>query len=137
MSLELKARSPFGCKNPATMSSERGFTLVEIMIVITIIAILTAAAVPNFIRYRKVSQMNACIANLAKIHAAYEQAKMAGLSPRNVDELCGPQAFLKTVPWCPSSDSNSYSLPATDHDVPTCSNSTEEYPHVLLAQQGE
>ena len=107
------------------------------MIIVMIVSILAAISIPNFIRYRKVSQMNACIANLTKIQAAYEQAKMAGLSPSDVEDLCGPQAFLNTVPYCPSSNSNSYSLPATDHDNPTCSNSTEEYPHALFAQQGE
>ena len=117
----------------AAMKGERGFTLVEIMIVVTIVAILAAVAVPNFVRYRKISQMNACIANLSKIHAAYEQAKMAGVSPSDVAALCGPQAPLNTIPVCPASNSNTYSLPAVDGGYPTCSNSSEEYPHVFQA----
>ena len=40
------------------------------MIVVAIIAILAAVAIPNFVRYRKTSQMNACISNLKQIQAA-------------------------------------------------------------------
>ena len=49
---------------------ERGFTLVEIMIVVLIIGILLAIAVPSFMNARERSRANACRANLRQIQAA-------------------------------------------------------------------
>src|SRR5215471_21834518 len=44
-------------------SRKAGFTLVEIMIVVAIIGLLAAIAIPNFVRARTTSQQNACINN--------------------------------------------------------------------------
>ena len=50
-----------------------GFTLVEIMIVVAIIALLAAIAVPNFLRSRKRSQATAILQDLRAIDAAIDQ----------------------------------------------------------------
>ena len=61
--------------------SSGGFTLVEIMIVVLIIGILLAIAIPNFIKARQNSRQQTIIANLKQIENAKEQCAMdKGLS---------------------------------------------------------
>jgi prepilin-type N-terminal cleavage/methylation domain-containing protein len=51
---------------------KKGFTLIELMIVIAIIAILAAVLVPNFMRAREASRLTACKSNLKNISTAVE-----------------------------------------------------------------
>lgn len=82
----------------------RGFTLVEIMIVVLIIGILLAIAVPNFVRARESSRTKACISNLKQIDAAKEQWAMD--NNKSNGDACEMTNlvpnYLKSTPSCPS-----------------------------------
>ena len=58
------------------MNKKYGFTLVEIMIVVAIIGLLAAIAIPSFVKARSESQTKACINNLRIMGDAKEQAAM-------------------------------------------------------------
>ncbi len=81
--------------------NRKGFTLVEIMIVVAIIGILAAIAIPNFLKSREESQKNACIANLKQLEGAIEQAKLAGNASAAVSDVIGATLYIKVMPTCP------------------------------------
>src|ERR1051325_8876298 len=79
-----------------------GFTLVEIMIVVLIIGILLAIAIPNFVRARNTSRGKACQANLKQIDSATEQYLMDNRTTTYPALSALSPNYLKTAPSCPS-----------------------------------
>ncbi len=53
-----------------------GFTLVEIMIVVAIIGLLAAIAIPNFVQARNNARASVCINNLRQVDSAKEQVAL-------------------------------------------------------------
>ena len=112
-----------------TRWGRKGFTLVEIMIVVLIIGILLAIAVPNFIKARETSRTKSCIANLKQIDAAKEQWAMENKKTTTdtpaMTDLVGSANYLKNTPSCPSGGTYTVNAVSTN---PVCSIGT---PHIL------
>ncbi|MDD4060436.1 MAG: prepilin-type N-terminal cleavage/methylation domain-containing protein [Kiritimatiellae bacterium] len=107
------------------------FTLVEIMIVIAIVGVLAAIALPTYRQYIRNSHRSACIANLKTLYGAVEQRRMKGLDDISIDELCDVMGFVKGKPRCPANTSQPYDISG---DLPACPNVGEYPDHALPAQ---
>ena len=130
-------------------SRKAGFTLVEIMIVVAIIGLLAAIAIPNFVKARTTSQMNACINNLRQIDSAKQQwalennqAQTAAPGSADVQPYLGRGAG-GTLPYCPEDKAKAFASSYNGgmgnlSQAPQCSiggvgggSYNASYPHVL------
>jgi len=110
--------------------SQRGFTLIEIMIAVAIVAILVAVAIPNFMSYRTTAHARACWENMNIVKQACQAALVrTGKIVTDLDALSDNSkgnAFLKAKPHCPVGGSYtvSYDDETGDFTV-TCSKAHE------------
>ncbi len=109
------------------MKNKSGFTLLEILVVLSILALLVVIAVPSYIKTQREVERITCISNLKQIEEALERfAASAKLSPG--DTVCFSDIvpdFIKLRPQCPSQ--GTYSL-NTIGEKPTCSIEGHEIP---------
>ena len=101
-------------------SRTRGYTLIEILIVVMIIGILLAIAVPSMFNASERARANACRLNLRQIQAAKEQWALVNRRPGTAWPSWAnlvPQ-FLQGQPQCPAG--GTYTL-RNVRTRPTCS----------------
>ena len=114
--------------------SRKGFTLVEIMIVVAILAILLSVVLPNYLKSGKSTARNACILNLRQIDGAMEQWAInnsitAGTIPSSFQEEEIYSYVDGGTPKCPSG--GEYSIHAIGA-LPQVTCSREDEGHRLI-----
>jgi prepilin-type N-terminal cleavage/methylation domain-containing protein len=130
LELQKRAKSqPTTKKGECEMKKSSGFTLVEIMIVVAIIGLLAAIAIPSFVKARNTSQQNACINNLRMIDAGKEQAAMelnwsGSVNCDDPSNKSNVLEYIKKAPFCPAS--GTYTFGDLDQ-VPTCNIATPSH----------
>ena len=91
------------------MKEKKGFTLIELMIVVAIIGILAAIAIPNFLRFQARAKQSEAKQNLGAIYTAYvSYFSDYNIYPKDAGTACGTNLActvwncLTAADWAPT-----------------------------------
>jgi prepilin-type N-terminal cleavage/methylation domain-containing protein len=107
-------------KEKMMKQKKQGFTLVEIMIVVLIIGLLAAIAIPSFVRARDRSRTSACVNNLRQIDSAKEQYAMENNVGEGGNVTTDQAGGLIKAGWPTCPGDGNYTIGAVGTD-PSCS----------------
>ncbi len=98
------------------MFKGKGFTLVEVLLVIIIIGVLAAIVIPRIVYNRRTAQIAACDANVAALNSQIElyHVQENGTYPANLDVLVSAD-YIDEVPTCPVNASEAYVYNGSGH----------------------
>src|SRR5437867_6450780 len=103
----MKTPNPVARQHRALPAAHRGFTLVEIMIVVAIIGLLATMAIPSFVRCRNKANQTTCVVNLRQIEGAMETwAAETRQGPDAPVQASNILPYLKRGVKCPAGGHN-------------------------------
>jgi prepilin-type N-terminal cleavage/methylation domain-containing protein len=105
-------------------SASKAFTLIEIMVVVAVIGILLAIAIPSLVKARTLSQTKTCMANMRQLDSAIttwavENNKSLGDTIETA-AFIGATNYLRQMPLCPAGGAYNFDSVGANPQV-TCS----------------